>query len=227
MSWQHTISEVSTNVLRKHQAPLPLKELAWKAVAFASRCRRSNPLSFALRPIFAHKRIHTAIGTFMALIVAALATISPFTSFAGENTGGPITINVLPEGEIPLTTNQSVVLPIDTFHISQGYNVFHPGLDMAGPIGEAINPVMSGTVTEVVKERFGYGEHVRVTHDNNYETLYAHMSEIDVQPGDKVTTTSKLGELGSTGRSTGPHLHLEVRDDSGLTINPKTFLDIK
>lgn len=227
MNWQEKVTVLSASVLAKRQAPLSLKELAWRFLVFTARCRRSNPLSFALRPIFTHKRLHMSVGLLIALLMTSVALISPFYTFGAENTGGPIALNVLPEGDIPVTTNQSVVLPVKNFTFSQGYRAFHPGLDLAAKKGEPINPVMSGSVVEVRRDKFGYGLHIRVEHDNDYESLYAHMSEISVTEGQTVTTTTTIGAVGSTGRSTGPHLHLEIRDDADRLLNPQTFLGIK
>jgi murein DD-endopeptidase MepM/ murein hydrolase activator NlpD len=227
MNWQENITVLSSSLLTRRYIPVSLKELAWRFLVFTARCRRSNPLSFALRPVFTHKRLHVSVGLLIVLIATVAALVSPFYSFAGENTGGPIALNVLPEGEISISTNQSVVLPVKNFTVSQGYRAFHPGLDLAARKGEPINPVMAGTVTVVQKDRFGYGQHVIVQHTNNYQSLYAHMSQIDVTPGQTVTNTTVIGAVGSTGRSTGPHLHLEIYDDAHRALNPKTFLGIK
>ncbi|EKD88826.1 MAG: peptidase M23 [uncultured bacterium] len=71
--------------------------------------------------------------------------------------------------------------------------------------------------------RFGYGYHVIVDHQNGYQTLYAHLSDIYVSADQAVAKGSVIGRMGSTGRSSGPHLHFEVRKN-GTSLNPLGFL---
>ena len=71
--------------------------------------------------------------------------------------------------------------------------------------------------------RYGYGFHVTVSHGEELSTLYAHLSEIYVKPGDRLARGQILGRMGSTGRSTGTHLHFEVRR-GGVIVNPLPFL---
>lgn len=99
----------------------------------------------------------------------------------------------------------------------------HAGLDMAGVTGE---PIMAGAAGKVVRAaRFGaYGNTIDIDHGKGILTRYAHLSRIDVRVGDKVAMGQKIGALGSTGRSTGPHLHYEVRID-GRPVNPRLFLE--
>ena len=71
----------------------------------------------------------------------------------------------------------------------------------------------------------GYGNCVRIAHANNFETLYGHLSRIVVRVGQEVTLGEKIGEVGSTGHSTGTHLHYEVRKN-GKPVNPIKFLTL-
>jgi murein DD-endopeptidase MepM/ murein hydrolase activator NlpD len=96
-------------------------------------------------------------------------------------------------------------------------------LDIAN---NSLPPVMAadaGKVILVEKQRYGYGWHVIVDHQNGFQTLYAHMSDIYVSPGQAVSKGSVLGKVGSTGRSSGPHLHFEIRKN-GVQLNPLGFL---
>lgn len=94
----------------------------------------------------------------------------------------------------------------------------HEGLDFVAPMGTPI--VATGPGRVVLAQYFGpYGRTVDVDHGRGFTTRYAHMRQINVSIGDKVAAGDKLGELGSTGRSTGPHLHYEVRFQ-GRPINP-------
>jgi len=107
--------------------------------------------------------------------------------------------------------------------LTQDYHVRHRAVDIAAPIGTPIIAVDRGTVTRAGWNEQGYGLFVIVDHNIGYVTLYAHLSEIWVEAGDVVTQGQFLGAVGSTGNSTGPHLHLEVRD-FGNRVNPLDFL---
>lgn len=107
--------------------------------------------------------------------------------------------------------------------ISQYFTGYHTGLDIAGPIGTPVVAANGGKVVEAAKLGVGYGWHVIVDHGNGYQTMYAHLSRIDVKVGDTVGQGETVGLRGSTGRSTGPHLHFEVRRSGGFQ-NPLAFL---
>lgn len=228
MSWKQAITDISTRVLQKRYMPLAAKEVAWRALAFAVRCRKSNPLSFALRPIFNHKHLHVGVGLAIIIGLTSISLVSPFASQANDNTGGgPVSLSVLPEGEVNPTTRESVRVPTKYTYISQGFWALHPGIDFAGKVGEPVNSVMDGIVSQILYDKWDFGTHIVITHANKYSSLYAHLSKINVSVGQAVTTKTVIGEIGSTGRSTGPHLHLEIYDELSRPTNPATFLGIK
>jgi murein DD-endopeptidase MepM/ murein hydrolase activator NlpD len=99
----------------------------------------------------------------------------------------------------------------------------HTGIDFRGDLGEPIHVTAAGTVT-IAGWSGGYGKMVEVNHGNGLATRYGHLSEIDVSVGDQVRIGQIIGKLGSTGRSTGPHVHYETRVD-GEAVNPQKFLD--
>ena len=104
-----------------------------------------------------------------------------------------------------------------------GKRAFHPGLDFSGPFRSDVVAVASGVVTRV-ESRFGnYGNMIEIDHGRGYATRYAHNDEILFAPGDKVSKGQTIALLGSSGRSTGPHVHFEVRRD-GKAINPIDFV---
>ncbi|KGI77052.1 M23 family metallopeptidase [Oleiagrimonas soli] len=103
-----------------------------------------------------------------------------------------------------------------------GHREFHSGLDMATPIGTPVHAVAEGIVT-YAGTRSGYGNVVEVDHGNGYMTRYAHNSKLLVHVGERVRVGQKLSLTGSTGRSTGPHLHFEVWY-KGRAINPLAFV---
>lgn len=99
---------------------------------------------------------------------------------------------------------------------------FHPGMDIDGERGDAVIAPASGTVISA-GYKGGYGNMVEIDHGNGLTTRYGHMSKIDVEAGQTITRGTTIGEVGSTGRSTGPHLHFEVRLND-KPINPRLFL---
>jgi len=99
----------------------------------------------------------------------------------------------------------------------------HTGIDFRGEIGEPIHATAGGIVT-VAGWTGGYGKMIEIDHGNGLATRYGHLSEIDVDIGQAVRTGTVIGKLGSTGRSTGPHLHYETRLN-GEAVNPQKFLD--
>lgn len=103
--------------------------------------------------------------------------------------------------------------PIGTYRRTQGLHGYN-SVDLAAPIG---TPIMASAAGEVIIARGsgwngGYGEYVVIQHDNGSQTLYAHASSVIVYPGDRVVQGQVIGYVGSTGKSTGAHLHFEIRN---------------
>lgn len=105
----------------------------------------------------------------------------------------------------------SFIWPITSRNFTQFYWYGHPAIDVAATEGSSVVAADTGTVTFAGWNTFGYGNLVVVNHGNGYETFYAHMSRIDVVPGQIVYQGNRVGAVGNTGNSSGPHLHLEVR----------------
>jgi murein DD-endopeptidase MepM/ murein hydrolase activator NlpD len=101
----------------------------------------------------------------------------------------------------------------------RGRRKFHNGVDLRAAYGTEVPTAAPGKVT-FAGERGAYGLLVVVEHPNGIETRYAHLSSTAVQPGDSVAAGQTIGRVGSTGRSTGPHLHFEVLLD-GKRVNPE------
>lgn len=99
---------------------------------------------------------------------------------------------------------------------------YHMAFDIANPSAPGVMAADGGTVTLVEYLRYGYGQYAIVDHGGGLSTLYAHMSEIYVKPGDNVARGQVIGRMGSTGRSTGTHLHFETRRN-GTPVNPAGF----
>lgn len=103
-----------------------------------------------------------------------------------------------------------------------GYSAVHKGLDFAGPQGTKVSAVAAGLVT-FAGERQGYGQMVEINHGNGMATRYAHSARLLVKQGDMVSKGQEVALIGSTGHSTGPHLHFEVLKD-GLQVDPLRFI---
>lgn len=109
--------------------------------------------------------------------------------------------------------------PFDSDHAE-----YHPGIDFKGAKGDPVHVTANGRVA-FTGWKGGYGNCIVVQHKNDFQTLYGHLSHIDVHEGQEVNTGDVIGKVGSTGRSTGTHLHYEVRKN-GKPINPVKFLTL-
>ncbi len=98
----------------------------------------------------------------------------------------------------------------------------HAGTDMAGPVGTAIVAPADGVVTHAGWVS-GYGRLIKIKHDFGIETRYGHLSAIKVRKGQRVSRGERIGDMGNSGRSTGPHLHYEIRVD-GTPIDPMIYI---
>lgn len=103
--------------------------------------------------------------------------------------------------------------------------IFHQGIDLGAHIGDAVFATANGVVksTNIGLRRTGYGQQILIDHGFGYQTRYAHLSSIDVVPGQVIKRGEMIGKVGNTGGSTGPHLHYEVIY-MGNTVNPINYL---
>jgi murein DD-endopeptidase MepM/ murein hydrolase activator NlpD len=136
--------------------------------------------------------------------------------------------NIIPAGEFwnPFVSNwQNFVTSEFGYRIDpiNGGDDNHTGIDIKMPLGTNIMAVKDGTVTKVVYSDSGYGNRVIIDHGDGLETLYAHCSRILVEEGQEVKQGDVIAKVGSSGKSTGPHLHFEVRVD-GKAVNPRLWL---
>ncbi len=153
-----------------------------------------------------------------------------FASWQALDTGVPATV----QNPIAPTTGVSIPsrAPLAAGYASSGFGLrthpvlggtrAHKGIDLAAPTGTPIYATADGTVGKA--EWFSsYGLFVALQHGGELETRYAHMSRIAVAPGQRVRKGEVIGYVGSTGRSTGPHLHYEVRV-AGQAVNPVPYM---
>lgn len=125
------------------------------------------------------------------------------------------------------------VMPASIENISSGFGyrrdpfnglgAMHSGLDFRGPTGAPIHAAAKGRIS-FVGQKSGYGNVVEISHGNGLLTRYAHMSKFAARVGHRVAAGDVIGAIGSTGRSTGPHLHFEVRIND-RAVNPRPFLE--
>ncbi len=126
-------------------------------------------------------------------------------------------------------------LPLTDYHTTSSYGLrqhpitfsrsLHPGLDLVSSSDQAVHAVRAGRVVFAGRSG-GYGKTVVIAHDGGIETRYAHLRGFSVARGDSVTEWQSIGEVGSTGLSTGPHLHYEIRL-LGRALDPQRILDLR
>ena len=194
--------------LRSQQAMWALRELGLdpqKMLASAEQGARGGPLE----TVFADGEIDPRFER-LGLSLTRLAALE--STLAG--------VPQIKPTDAP-AANSSYGLRRDPF---TGRAAMHKGLDFPGAMGAPIYATARGKVT-FVGRRGGYGNVVEISHGQGLLTRYAHMSRFEAQVGDRVEAGAVIGAIGSTGRSTGPHLHFEVRVN-GTAVNPRTFLEL-
>lgn len=127
----------------------------------------------------------------------------------------------------------SMRLPLEESVLTSAYGMrtspisgkwkMHNGIDMAAPLGTSVLACKNAQVLSVVKNDYTYGNYIILKHDNTTTSLYAHLSKIDVKEGDIVKTGQKIAQVGTSGLSTGPHLHFEIRK-KGRAQNPSLYV---
>ena len=182
----------------------------------------SHPLSKLFRPMFEKRNLKAALGGVISVTtlasgmfilpgdqsVMAVANIQPFDQNVVIETKKTL-VNVLPENT----------------GVSQEFHLGHTGMDITAPLGSKIHSLKDGVVILMSFTKWDYGRSVVIDHGNGLMTRYAHMGKIFVEEGERVTTDTVVGEVGLTGRTTGPHLHIEILKD-GRFVNPRAYLTL-
>lgn len=231
-----TVDKVSMAV--PEAAPLALIEA--RQLAFAERLtrfadRRSAAAEAAMRKLGLNpERMLSSLedrsamgGPFIALVPSSKNSVDPRFRRLGLSLARMDALQRGLEG-IPQ------VVPAAANHITSSFGyradpfagqaAFHAGIDFKGPMGAPIFSAANGKVA-FVGRRPGYGNSIDIDHGNGLHTRYAHMSAFRARAGQLVTAGQVIGAVGSTGRSTGPHLHFEVRLH-GQPVNPRPFLEV-
>jgi len=129
----------------------------------------------------------------------------------------PATAVAEPAG--PVTRKIAFVEPVKGYTVNSRFGIRtlngrtrpHEGVDIAAPQGTGVYSAAEGEVLRTGYDAGGYGRFIEIRHPNGMSTLYGHLSRVDVATGDRIGSDERIGLVGTTGRSTGPHLHFEVR----------------
>jgi murein DD-endopeptidase MepM/ murein hydrolase activator NlpD len=208
---------LDVNLIKRRASDIP-EPLLPKLTDIAN-ARAGNKVSRYFRHIFEHKNIRRILGTNLTLMFIA----TTFLPVKADALQGNVDQTIISPTPVITTTERVIQYPIDPIKITQGYRLFHPGIDLDGTTGDSVRPIKAGTVEAISMSKYNYGYAIIINHGNELTSLYAHLSKILVVEGEGVTTNTTIGRVGSTGHSTGDHLHLEIRDH-GVPINPLAVL---
>jgi murein DD-endopeptidase MepM/ murein hydrolase activator NlpD len=182
------------------------------------------------RSFLIHSGQAAALGAVAVLAMAAAPLApahdpEPVDGFAVPE-APPVTAVAAPAG--PVTRLITFAEPVRGYAVNSAFGMrrlpgsaarHHDGVDIAAPTGTGVIVAAEGRVLRTGYDAGGYGRFIEVRHPNGMSTLYGHLSRIDVASGDTLVAGQRIGLVGSTGRSTGPHLHFEVRRGD-RQINP-------
>lgn len=192
--------------------------------------RRLTP---TLRSFVTHTgHLAALLGTaVLAMAMAPMTAADAPEAAAAHPVAAPVTAVAAPAG--PVTRQIMFEKPLKGFAINSAFGFrklagaargrAHKGVDMAAPRGTSVYAAAEGRVIRTGYDASGYGNFVEVRHPNGMTSLYGHLSRIDVASGMQLTGGQRLGLVGSTGYSTGPHLHFEVKR-GGVQVNPTRIM---
>ncbi len=238
-----TIAQQATAQLQQQQQTLQdqtqhardlIGQLGSQAAATATEIKAANGQSLAVAEAIAQTRLTELDQTIAAAEQAAWDEAAYYL----KNNLGTLPPSIATPPTTPITANGSqLVWPAHGVKITQpfgpssypfeppfgGYPHFHTGIDLAGPLGSPLVAAADGVVAAATVSTVGYGNHIIIAHAGGMFTLYGHLETMLVKVGDIVRAGQVIGLLGSTGNSTGPHCHFEVRI-SGQPVDPTPFL---
>ncbi|WP_196140396.1 M23/M56 family metallopeptidase [Aliikangiella sp. G2MR2-5] len=209
---RRTYALAMLKILRRSATDLSHQPVA----AFSSQSNRSitmrinhimDPSAKGFKSFLSRLTLFSASAAFSLATIAAQPTT--------EVTGEQILINPLPEAKLTSPYGER-----NKFH------KFHNGMDLAAETGTPILAAASGKViisTEKLKGKTNYGTIIILDHGNGLQTIYSHLSKLNVREGETVKQGEVIGRVGATGKATGPHLHLEVHQNS-KAVNPANFI---
>lgn len=153
---------------------------------------------------------------------SALSVVSPDSSLREDDLGDVVSAFRMSPVRGATAAGDTVVFPTSG-RFTSGYGArwgaTHEGIDIADPIGTPVLAVMDGEVISAGPAT-GFGQWVRVRHDDGSVSVYGHVNTVDVPVGQRVTAGDQIATIGNEGRSTGPHLHFEMRPDGNSPVDP-------
>ena len=166
----------------------------------------------------------------MAVLAMAAAPPAPAAPAAAGTLAAPAAppVTAVAEAAGPVTRLIAFQQPVRGYAVNSPFGLrrlagqparAHEGVDIAAPKGTGVYASAEGRVLRTGHDAAGYGRFIELRHPNGMTTLYGHLSRIDVATGDELGSGARIGLVGSTGRSTGPHLHFEVRRGDRV-VNP-------
>lgn len=182
-----------------------------------------------VRSFLIHSGQTVALGVAAVLAMAAAPAVPDDAGEAelAKPSAPPLTAVATPAG--PVTRPLAFAEPVRGYAINSVFGMrrlggepgqrMHKGVDIAAPTGTSVFGAAEGRVLRIGYDPAGYGNFIEMRHPNGMTSLYGHLSRVDVASGDAVAPGQRIGLVGSTGYSTGPHLHFEVRRN-GAQINP-------
>ena len=172
---------------------------------------------------------HAAVLLGVGVMAAAAGPVSVDESAVIETAPAPAPVVAMAQPAGPVLATLTFAAPV-AHPVNSRFGVRHlageaaprrhEGVDFAAPTGTPVTASAEGEVVRTGYEPSGYGRFIEVEHANGMRTFYAHLSRVDVRRGDRVLRGERIGRVGSTGYSTGPHLHFEVRRNGGK-LNPE------
>lgn len=203
-----------------------LSEVIDKRLRVSLASGESHPLSLVLRPWFEHRYVRGVFGAKLVVGLFIFGVIgSPIAAdFHSDLLASAEEVSLVETPQAsPITTERRYQMPVDLIGVSQEFYGYHPGVDLRAPLGSDVVPITEGVVSEVSYGRWGYGQAILIEHASGYASMYAHVGRIFVEPGSQVDKKTAIAQVGMTGYTTGPHLHLEIYKD-GVAVNPKNLI---
>ena len=206
---------LDVGLVRRRKEPSGQKLIP--SVSDIKSVRSGSRISRVFTHIITHKHIKRLLGVNFAAAIIISGYIPAKPNF------DLVELNIVAATNIVTKTEKGLQFPTEVRQINQGYYFFHPGVDIEGVTGDPVKPIMAGKVNAVQYSNFAYGNAILLDHGDGLQSLYAHLSRIFVKEGDDVKLNTIIGSVGSTGRSTGDHLHLEIQQN-GYALNPLNYL---
>lgn len=188
----------------------------------------STWFSLAIRPVLEKDRVKAL---FMAPLFVAAVGVGinemPDTTGVSDAWESEQPIKTVMEYEVKMPQEGDKItylIPVEQLTgISQGFHQGHFGIDLRAPLNSPVIAMERGTVQAVERDTFGYGKHIYIKHLYEVTSLYAHLNVIKVQPGQEVHSGQIIGLVGTTGWSTGPHVHFEIYEGENR-VNPMKYI---